>query len=113
MFMNREAQIRKLLAGTPVEGEWRQATKHQGARNDLGDNITEVKERGTSRAYILERLLRERPGLHAAVAAGDLSANAAAIEAGFRKKPTPFEQIVKLLPRLSSEQKRKLMELLA
>jgi hypothetical protein len=76
-------------------------------------NVTSKPERGNSRAYILERLLRERPGLHAAVAAGDLSANAAAIEAGFRKKPTPFEQIVKLLPRLSSEQKRKLMELLA
>ena len=34
----------------------------------------------------------------------DNPANAAAIEAGFRKKPTPFETILKLLPKLSDNE---------
>jgi hypothetical protein len=37
----------------------------------------------TTRAYTLSRLSRESPALHAAVIAGDMSANTAAIEAGF------------------------------
>jgi hypothetical protein len=44
-----------------------------------GDNITMKPERGTSRAYTLDRLERERPDLFAKVKAGVLSANAAAI----------------------------------
>jgi hypothetical protein len=49
-----------------------------------GDNIT--IERGTRAAYTLARLDRDAPELAAKVRAGDLSANAAAIEAGFRIK---------------------------
>ena len=71
---------------------------NQGQRTDLGNNITEVNERvtGTSRAYTLSRLKRESPELFAEVCDGKLSANAAAIKAGFRKKPTPEQQILKL-----------------
>jgi hypothetical protein len=46
---------------------------------------------GTSRAYTVSRLQREAPELFAQVAAGTISANAAAIKAGFRKKPTTLE----------------------
>jgi hypothetical protein len=70
-----------------VEAMFRRAMKQQGVRNDLRSNPTEVMaDRG--RAYTLERLMRERPELFAQVEAGKLSANAAAIEAGFRKKLT-------------------------
>jgi hypothetical protein len=51
-----------------------------------GDIITIKPERGTSRAYLLERLQRERRDLFNKVLADELSANAAAIEAGFRPK---------------------------
>lgn len=52
-----------------------------------GDNVT-LKERGNSRIYILARLDRDgKTDLAAKVRDGELSANAAAIEAGFRKKP--------------------------
>jgi hypothetical protein len=44
-------------------------------------------------AHWLARLERDCfDQLAAKVRAGTLSANAAALEAGFRKKPTPFEQ---------------------
>lgn len=108
-----DAQVRKLIAGHPeVEGEWRKAVKSPGARNDLHNNVMEVRKQGNSRAYALERLSEERPTLHAAVIAGDMSANEAMIRAGFRKKPEPFEQVKKLIRKLTVEQKRELIELL-
>jgi hypothetical protein len=58
-----------------------------------------LKRRG--RDYDLARLRRDRPDLAERVEAGEVSANAAAIEAGFRRKPTPYEQVLKLLPKLT------------
>jgi hypothetical protein len=49
------------------------------------DNITSL-ERGTSEAYTIRRLRRDRPDLAERVEHDGLSANAAAIEAGFRPK---------------------------
>ena len=46
---------------------------------------------GTSRAYTLVRLKNERPDLFDRVVAKELTANAAAIEAGWRKVPTAME----------------------
>jgi hypothetical protein len=54
--------------------------------------VTETKgTTGNSRSYAVSRLQREAPELFAQVAAGTISANAAAIKAGFRKKPTTLE----------------------
>lgn len=57
-----------------------------------GDRISDAHKpaakkavQGNSRAYTLTRLKKERPDLFESVAAGELSANAAAIEAGWRK----------------------------
>ena len=53
--------------------------------DDKSDNIVmELNKQGNSRAYTLDRLTRERPDLRQRVDNGELSANAAAIEAGFR-----------------------------
>lgn len=49
------------------------------------DIVSTQPEHGNSRAYTLDRLKRKRPDLYAEVVAGRLTANAAAIEAGFRK----------------------------
>jgi hypothetical protein len=68
---------------------FRKATtgKHGGNRKSKNNNIILDKpKQGTSRAYTLDRLERERPDLFKKVEAGKLSANAAAIKAGFRKK---------------------------
>jgi len=52
------------------------------------DNVTLESEppRGNSQSYLRRRLLRDKPKLYKRVIAGELSANAAAIEAGFRVK---------------------------
>lgn len=92
---------------------WREAvTAPVGKPGHNNDNIIIKPEQGTSRAYALERLKRESPTLYRRVVAGELSANAAAIEAGFRKKPTPFEQVRKLIPKLSVRERRSLREML-
>ena len=71
---------------------WREAMKAQGKRN-LPDNVKEVTA-GNSRAYTVSRLQREAPDLFAKVAAGEISANAAAIKAGFRKRKSPLDQLL-------------------
>lgn len=53
--------------------------------NKQGDNVT-LKGRGNSALYTLKRLKRDRPDLFHQVIGGAMSANAAAKEAGFRKK---------------------------
>ena len=48
--------------------------------------INDLRPTGTSRAAALRRLRKDRPDLHTRVLGGELSAHAAMIEAGFRKK---------------------------
>lgn len=57
------------------------------------DNI-HIYERpaGTSAQQALRRLRKDRPDLHARVVSGQLSANAAMIEAGFRKRPIQVQR---------------------
>ncbi len=49
------------------------------------DNIN-LKEGGTSESYAIRRLKRDHSELAEKVVSGEMSANAAAIQAGFRKK---------------------------
>lgn len=76
---------------------FREAMKGEAGRpasEESNNNIIGLKAvQGTSKAYTCDRLKRERPDLFEEVVAGKLSANAAAIKAGFRKKKTPFEQL--------------------
>lgn len=81
-------RLEVLCARTAAEVPLREALGvGQGRRTDLNNNISEVRSRpeGTARAYTLTRLQRQRPDLAKQVTDGELSANAAAIEAGFRK----------------------------
>lgn len=58
---------------------------------EKGYNITlntQASERGTSADYTLRRLKRDNPALAEKVIQGELSANAAAIKAGFRERST-------------------------
>src|SRR5262245_50647693 len=64
-----------------------ETTGVQGAHND---NVMK-SEQGNSEQYALRRLRKNRPDLHAEVIAGEKSAHAAMIEAGFRKVPTPLD----------------------
>jgi hypothetical protein len=87
--------------------EWRRATtapKHIHGDSD-GDVITIKPRRGTNRAYLLGRLKRERRDLFERVARKELTTHAAAIEAGFRKKLSALEQIRRLVPKLTDEER--------
>ncbi len=77
----------------------------QGTRTDLQprNNVTKLV-RGNSQAYTLRRLQRDRPDLLLKVEAGTMTAHQAAKEAGFRKTLTPFEQIVKLVPKVTNKE---------
>jgi hypothetical protein len=66
-----------------------------------GDNITSKSDRGNSALYTLKRLKRDRPDLFQVVLGGGMSPNAAAIEAGFRKQPTPLARMAKLALQLT------------
>jgi hypothetical protein len=87
----------EVIKGKISEAEARQRIErgklraHGGdRRSDQVDNtsndINLKAKGGTSRSYTLARLDRDRPDLAAKVDAGLMTANAAAIEAGFRKR---------------------------
>jgi hypothetical protein len=68
--------------------------RSKAAKDNQGDNVTLIEERGNASNYTLARLKRDRPDLAERVIIGEMSANAAAIKAGFtetqktkRKKP--------------------------
>jgi hypothetical protein len=85
--------------------------QHGGDRRsqkDQGCNAT--LKRGTA-AHWIARLDRDgHAELAAKVRTGMLSANAAAIAAGFRKVRTPLEQISRLLPKLTTEERHLLLD---
>lgn len=71
-----------------------------------GDNVTPLNDgRGNSRSYTLARLQQHRPDLYEMVKAKQLTANAAAKEAGFRKQPDPYRQMCRLWERLCPQER--------
>jgi hypothetical protein len=101
-----------------VRSELHEAASAPG-RPAKGNNITfSSEQRGTSEDYTLRRLRRDRPDLVERVFEGELSANAAAIEAGFRDKAItiPFnpEGAARALARkFTIDELHRLVELLA
>jgi hypothetical protein len=82
----------------------------RGARSDLIEyrdrtKSAEKAEQGHSRTYTLNRLRRDAPELFDAVVAGQLSPNAAAIKAGFRRKTTPLEFLMPNWRKASDEER--------
>ena len=69
--------------------------------------------RGTTAAYTLNRLRRDAPELFERVKAGELTANAAAIEAGFRKVKTPLEKAQAAYDKLTVEERIAFMDWLS
>ena len=60
---------------------------------------------GNGKAYTLSRLKRETPELFAAVVRGELSANAAAIKAGWRKVKSPLDRLFAEWKKASQEER--------
>jgi hypothetical protein len=62
------------------------ATKHGTNQHSEGGHDNVMSSQGNAATYTLARLKRDHPDLAARVVAGELTANAAAIQAGFRRK---------------------------
>jgi hypothetical protein len=54
--------------------------------------------------YTLKRLKRDRPDLFHLVIGGEISANAAAKEAGWRKQPSTLDRASKVVAQLTAEE---------
>lgn len=96
------AGLRSLGVSAPASldratSEGRRLAQHGGdrrseeARENQPDGCKVEPGYGNSTAYTIARLDRDRPELAEKVKAGEMSANAAAIEAGFRKRQTPLD----------------------
>jgi hypothetical protein len=88
-------KIRKLISDDPETLVlWREAMKHKRGPRSIVDNVNDIiRSDGNSVAYTVTRLKNDRPDLFDQVKAGKISANAAAIEAGFRKKITVLQKL--------------------
>lgn len=89
--------------------------KHGGDRKSEDyqvDNVNLKTKGGNDTEYTLRRLARDCPEMLDKIEAGELSVNAAAIQAGIRKKPTPEEQCRAAFMRCS-DQRAMLKELQA
>jgi hypothetical protein len=101
----REA-IDRAVGAAPAHGEI-------GNGRSVSSRVDNVNSKGGNNpVYALKRLKRDRPDLADKVVRGELSAHAAAIQAGFRKKLTPFEAIQKLLPKLTDDERDALRSML-
>jgi len=84
---------------------YREAMKGEpGRKAETDDNVIPIDTpQGNSKAYTCERLKRDAPDLFEEVKAGRMSANAAAIQAGIRKKPTPEDQCLRAFKKCSDK----------
>jgi len=101
-------KVEALLKDEPeVLALWRKATtgKRHVHKADDNNNVIIKPRQGNSRAYTLDRLKRERPDLFDRVCAGELSANAAATEAGWRKPATPLGLLRKAWAKASADER--------
>ena len=76
-------------------------------RSDLLTVPEPTKEKadaGTSRAYTLVRLKNERPDLFSKVCAKELTANAAAKQAGWRKEQSPLDAAKRAWKKMSADE---------
>jgi hypothetical protein len=118
-----ETDDRRLLADVyrraDEQDRANQRPAHVHIKRDVYDNPRDIHVRpsGTSTERALRRLRKDRPDLHARVLAGEISANAGMIEAGFRKKRTSrrrsvLDRILKLLPQLTASERKRLRDAL-
>lgn len=119
-FPNERALMEELLARGPggannpygCKGapEPEDTINHYAVMVDSGQGeAASPAEQGNSVGYAVRRLSRERPDLLDKVKAGELSCNAAMIEAGFRRVPTTLELLRKAWSKATPQEKDQFM----
>jgi hypothetical protein len=82
---------------------------HDINKKDIMNDVPKAAQ-GTSRTYALRRLAKDRPDLHAQCLAGELTAYAAMVQAGFRTRPpsrkrTPLDSLHHYWRQVSPEER--------
>lgn len=92
-FCKHHAEATRLLRAVvpAAKGQGEHSGNQHTERKVANSHIPTHKQSSTSEARTLARLKRDRPDLAEQVVSGDKSANAAAIEAGFRTKKYQVE----------------------
>lgn len=102
----------------------RAQVKHRGPGGDRKSEEYRIKHKqlmndrpklkpGETSAYLLRRIERKRPDVLKRYEAGEFkSVKAAAREAGIVKQPKPFDQVRKLIQKLTPEERAKLKSML-
>jgi hypothetical protein len=104
-YCRRHDDVRRLIEAAVDPLDTRVDAGAKGGRgNKASDNVTSF--RGNSATYTLKRLKRDRPDLLERVTAGELSANAAAREAGWRKVPSALDRLRKDWAKATPKERR-------
>ena len=101
-----EALLKQAKADKDLLRRWRAAVTRKKHVHDDTNNVSIKPQHGNSLAYTLTRLAAlDDKTLYQRVLAGDLSANAAAIEAGLRKPPSALKQLQKTWGRATEDER--------
>ena len=99
------ADFQKAMAGAvgaPIGND--NAAKPENKKTN-NSNTTNCPKVNRGKAYTLSRLKRETPELFAAVVRGEMSANAAAVKAGWRKVKSPLDRLFAEWKKASQEER--------
>lgn len=90
--------------------------RSEAYRTTVDNNNADVnsdRPDGNTASYALRRLRKDRPDIHARVLAGELTPHGGMVEAGFRKRgrsrrTATLAKILKLVPKLTPDERRQL-----
>ena len=103
-------KVEVLLRDDPaILAEWHEATTAPKGRPASENTCNTSIKPIYGRPYLLQRLKQQEPELFKRVTRGELSAHAAAIEAGWRKKLSALDQIRRLWAKLNSKERTALL----
>ena len=109
-YLERKIAIEAADAAGPL-ATMSDAGKRGGRGNKAIDNVNSFtpNQGGNSAIYQLRRIARDAPDIYEAFKQGEFqSVRQAAIAAGVVRVPTPYEQVLKLLPKLSTGEREQL-----
>jgi hypothetical protein len=110
----RIEELKKGKEGAPIGNQNAKTTDNNIIScSDMFEESESEKKRnttqGTSRAYTLTRLHNERPDLFELVVEGEMSANAAAIMAGWRKQATALETAQRAWKKMTGDEQQEFL----
>jgi hypothetical protein len=94
--------------GNPT-GANQHTPKVEGGTVDNVHSSSKGRPTGNSRDAFLRRLREGAPEIHARVVAGEITPHQGMVEAGFKRKPTPAEIILREWRKLSDEEQAELL----